>query len=213
MNQVENTIRWRVRRDEGGYKIKESNARIVKWSDGSMSLHLGSEVFDVYQAPLQDNYNQLFIKEDTGLRGQAIFKSRLTFRPHPTDSAAYKKMALSLGNTNSKTQIRILPMAGHDPECQHREITKKKECSRVPTYHLRRKNQQGSHSTLQDPDSDDEEEEEEKEGEKEDEKEEKEGEEEEEREKEEEGEERKKRNKPHRPQTVMRDPKKIRPQN
>lgn len=45
-----------------------------------MSLHLGSEVFDVYKAPLQDNYNQLFIREDTGLRGQAIFKSRLTFR-------------------------------------------------------------------------------------------------------------------------------------
>ena len=32
--QVENTIRWRVKRDEEGNEIKESNARIVKWSDG-----------------------------------------------------------------------------------------------------------------------------------------------------------------------------------
>ncbi|KAL6037693.1 hypothetical protein STEG23_005962 [Scotinomys teguina] len=78
--KVENTIRWRVGQDEAGYKVKESNARIVKWSDGSMSLHLGSEVFDVYKVPLQDNHNQLFIREETGLRGQAIFKSRLTFR-------------------------------------------------------------------------------------------------------------------------------------
>ncbi|XP_070922945.1 RNA polymerase-associated protein LEO1-like isoform X3 [Macaca nemestrina] len=31
--KVENTIRWRIRRDEGGNKIKESNARMVKWSD------------------------------------------------------------------------------------------------------------------------------------------------------------------------------------
>nr|4M6T_A Chain A, RNA polymerase II-associated factor 1 homolog, Linker, RNA polymerase-associated protein LEO1 [Homo sapiens] len=48
--KVENTIRWRIRRDEEGNEIKESNARIVKWSDGSMSLHLGNEVFDVYKA-------------------------------------------------------------------------------------------------------------------------------------------------------------------
>jgi hypothetical protein len=34
LKQVENTIRWRIRRDEEGNEIKESNARIVKWSDG-----------------------------------------------------------------------------------------------------------------------------------------------------------------------------------
>lgn len=32
--QVENTIRWRVKRDEEGNETRESNARIVKWSDG-----------------------------------------------------------------------------------------------------------------------------------------------------------------------------------
>lgn len=32
--QVENTIRWRARRDEDGNETRESNARIVKWSDG-----------------------------------------------------------------------------------------------------------------------------------------------------------------------------------
>lgn len=32
--QVENTIRWRVKRDEEGNEARESNARIVKWSDG-----------------------------------------------------------------------------------------------------------------------------------------------------------------------------------
>ncbi|KAM5340244.1 RNA polymerase-associated protein LEO1-like [Glossophaga mutica] len=78
--KVENTIRWRAHRDEAGNEIKESNARIVKWSDGSLSLHLGSEVFDVYKAPLQGNHTHLFVREDTGLQGQAIFKYKLTFR-------------------------------------------------------------------------------------------------------------------------------------
>ena len=50
--KVENTIRWRTVFDKEGNAVKESNARMVKWSDGSMSLHLGSEIFDVYKQPL-----------------------------------------------------------------------------------------------------------------------------------------------------------------
>lgn len=51
--KVENTIRWRDDIDKDGNPIKLSNARFVKWSDGSLSLHLGSEIFDVYKQPLQ----------------------------------------------------------------------------------------------------------------------------------------------------------------
>ncbi|XP_076851458.1 RNA polymerase-associated protein LEO1 [Brachyhypopomus gauderio] len=126
--KVENTIRWRSRRDEEGSEIRESNARIVKWSDGSMSLHLGNEVFDVYKAPLQGDHNHLFIRQGTGLQGQAVFKTKLTFRPHSTDSATHRKMTLSLADRCSKTQkIRILPMAGRDPESQRNEMIKKEE--------------------------------------------------------------------------------------
>lgn len=51
--KVENTIRWREVFDKDGNIVKESNARFIKWSDGSLSLHLGSEIFDVYKQPLQ----------------------------------------------------------------------------------------------------------------------------------------------------------------
>uniref|UniRef100_A0A669P916 RNA polymerase-associated protein LEO1 n=1 Tax=Phasianus colchicus TaxID=9054 RepID=A0A669P916_PHACC len=86
---LENTIRWRMRRDEEGNEIRESNARIVKWSDGSMSLHLGNEVFDVYKAPLQGDHNHLFIRQGTGLQGQAVFKTKLTFRSQKKKSELY----------------------------------------------------------------------------------------------------------------------------
>ncbi|KAJ7994597.1 hypothetical protein DPEC_G00251120 [Dallia pectoralis] len=126
--KVENTIRWRAKKDEEGNETRESNARIVKWSDGSMSLHLGNEVFDVYKAPLQGDHNHLFIRQGTGLQGQAVFKTKLTFRPHSTDSATHRKMTLSLADRCSKTQkIRILPMAGRDPESQRNEMIKKEE--------------------------------------------------------------------------------------
>lgn len=45
-------MRWRTVFDKEGNAVRESNARMVKWSDGSMSLHLGSEIFDVYKQPL-----------------------------------------------------------------------------------------------------------------------------------------------------------------
>ncbi|XP_014408910.2 RNA polymerase-associated protein LEO1-like isoform X1 [Camelus ferus] len=164
--KVENTLRWRIRRDKEGNKIKESNTRIVKWSDGSLSLHLGNEVFDVYKAPLLGNYNHLFVREDTGLRGQAVFKSKLTFRPHSTDYATHKKMTLPLANRCSGIQkIRILPMAGRDPECQRIEMIKKEEerlraSAHQETMYLREKqNQQGPIPPCQDHSSDEREEE------------------------------------------------------
>ncbi|XP_025849272.1 RNA polymerase-associated protein LEO1-like [Vulpes vulpes] len=156
--KVENTIRWRKRWDEYGNEIKESNARVVKWSDESLSLHLGNEVFDVYKAPMQGNHNHLFVREDTGLQGRAVFKSKLTFRPHSTDCATQRKMTLPLGNRCSKTQrIRILPIAGCDPECQRTEIIKKEECLRASTHqtiHLwEKQSQQRLSVPYQDPNS------------------------------------------------------------
>nr|XP_051677963.1 RNA polymerase-associated protein LEO1 [Oryctolagus cuniculus] len=170
--KVENTIRWRIRRDEEGNEIRESNARIVKWSDGSMSLHLGNEVFEIHQELLQDNHNHLFVRGDTGLLGQAIFKSKLTFRPHSIDSATHRKMTVPLASRISKAQkIRILPMASCDPEGPRTDMMKKEERRLQAStqrgsqsIHLRgrgRRRQQVPSTPHQDPDSDDDEEEEE----------------------------------------------------
>ena len=51
--KIENTIRWRIGYDEEGHTKRESNAKMVRWSDGSYSLHLGSEIFDVSKQTLQ----------------------------------------------------------------------------------------------------------------------------------------------------------------
>ncbi|XP_050997537.1 RNA polymerase-associated protein LEO1-like isoform X1 [Acomys russatus] len=137
----ENTIRWRIHRDEEGNEIKQSNARIVKWSDGSMSLHVGNEVFDVYKAPLQGYHNHLFIRQGAELQGQAVFNTKLTFRPHSTDSATHRKMTLSLAKRCTETpKIKILPMVGRDPEYQRTNMIKKEHaCLRAS---IRRESQQ-----------------------------------------------------------------------
>ena len=45
--KVENTIRWRAVEDEDKNVVRQSNARVVKWSDGSLSLHLGRSIWQL----------------------------------------------------------------------------------------------------------------------------------------------------------------------
>ncbi|CAH8459725.1 unnamed protein product [Heterobilharzia americana] len=78
--KVENTIRWRIEKTPDGEMVHESNARIVRWSDGSLSLHLGDEIFDIHKVDIQSDYNYLFIREGSGLQGQTSLKTKLTFR-------------------------------------------------------------------------------------------------------------------------------------
>ncbi|KAH8022621.1 hypothetical protein HPB51_000921 [Rhipicephalus microplus] len=136
--KVENTVRWRYLYDKMGNPVRQSNARIIKWSDGRrvMSLHLGSEIFDVHkQSLMQGDHNHLFIRQGTGLQGQAVFRTKLSFRqvtncsrPHSTDSFTHRKMTLSLAGRSQKTQkIRVLPQVGQDPEAHRSEMIKKEE--------------------------------------------------------------------------------------
>merc|ERR1719471_2365202 len=126
--KVENTIRWKQSFDKEGNPTKESNARIVKWSDGSYSLHLGSEIFDVHKQPLQSDFNHLFIRQGTGLQGQAVFRTKLSFRPHSTDSQTHKKMTLSMADRSSKAnQIKVISMVGVDPDVNRWQRIKSEE--------------------------------------------------------------------------------------
>lgn len=126
--KVSNTIRWREYMDDFGTMIRESNARMVKWSDGSMSLHLGNEIFDVYKQSLTGDHNHLFIRQGTGLQGQAVFRTKLTFRPHSTESFTHKKMTMSLADRSQKTSgIKILTQVGYDPDTDRLQNLKKEE--------------------------------------------------------------------------------------
>ena len=72
---VHNMIRWRYKTDEkgeyvrdaNGEPLRESNTRFVKWSDGSLTLHVGKEVLEV------DNLDSSHPKDhpDPNMRGFA----------------------------------------------------------------------------------------------------------------------------------------------
>jgi len=128
--KIENTIRWRIGYDEEGHTKRESNAKMVRWSDGSYSLHLGSEIFDVSKQTLQQTKddNHLFIRQGTGLQGQAVFRTKLSFRPSSTDSFTHQKMTRSMADrTNKATGIKVISTVGRDPEAGRFKRVKEEE--------------------------------------------------------------------------------------
>merc|ERR1712062_742703 len=101
--------------------------RMVKWSDGSYSLHLGNEIFDVTKQPLQGDFNHLFIRQGTGLQGQAVFRTKLSFRPHSTDSFTHQKMTRSMADrVNKGTGIKVISQVGRDPEANRYKRVKER---------------------------------------------------------------------------------------
>merc|ERR1712062_831990 len=100
--------------------------RMVKWSDGSYSMHLGNEIFDVTKQPLQGDFNHLFIRQGTGLQGQAVFRTKLSFRPHSTDSFTHQKMTRSMADRVNKG-IKVISQVGRDPEANRYKRVKEEE--------------------------------------------------------------------------------------
>ncbi|CEF65963.1 RNA polymerase-associated protein LEO1 [Strongyloides ratti] len=75
---TENVIRWKYENgDSCGKKI--SNAKIVRWSDGTTSLRIGKKFFDVV-VQKESGANHCFMRLSSYLFGQAAFKDKVTFR-------------------------------------------------------------------------------------------------------------------------------------
>ncbi|EYC18755.1 hypothetical protein Y032_0026g1348 [Ancylostoma ceylanicum] len=126
--KAENTIRWRFTQDADGNIIKESNTKIVRWSDGSMSMLIGKEVFDVESVPIHGNMQHLFVRQGTGLVAQKIFDRKLIFRPHSTDSETHRKVTMNMAERTRKSgQVRMVAEVGLNPEQARREAVRREE--------------------------------------------------------------------------------------
>ena len=99
-----------------------------RWSDGSLSLYLGNEVFDVHKQSLHGDFNHMFIRQGTGLQGQAIFRTKLSFRPHSTESKTHQKMTRQMADRSHKaTGIKVISQVGRDPEANRYRRVKEEE--------------------------------------------------------------------------------------
>eukprot|EP00798_Chlamydomonas_sp_ICE-L_P011246 gene11246-18871_t len=95
-------IRWRFKRDADGNEIKESNARFVRWSDGSLQLLLGDEVLDVKDQDISANNYYLYYAVKNILQGQTQLNSRLAVRPASLDSKIHRRMRDAVDKRHAK---------------------------------------------------------------------------------------------------------------
>ncbi|KAK9865577.1 hypothetical protein WJX84_011659 [Apatococcus fuscideae] len=100
-----NTIRWRHATDPiTGEPYKQSNARFVRWSDGSLQLLLGSEVLDVAVQDIAADRNFMFSRQPQYIQAQAALLTKMAFRPVSVTSTFHKRLATAMGKQHSKQQ-------------------------------------------------------------------------------------------------------------
>ena len=82
----------------------------------------------------QGDHNHLYVRQGTGLQGQAVFKEKLSMRPHSTESFTHRKMTRSLADRSAKTQrVKVLSQVGSNPEANREDLIKVR-CSFILSY-------------------------------------------------------------------------------
>jgi RNA polymerase-associated protein LEO1 len=117
--RIENTVRWRYIRDaQGNLKGRESNSRVIRWSDGTLSLLLGDELFEIVVQSMDNDYQYLVAHhtEEGLFQTQAQFKRLMTFRPQGTHSMTHKKLTMAIATKHKKEQRLKMFASREDPE-------------------------------------------------------------------------------------------------
>ncbi|VEU20705.1 DEKNAAC101624 [Brettanomyces naardenensis] len=119
--QLLNTIRWRYAKTSTGELYKQSNAKIIEWEDGTMSLKIGNEYFEIRSNKNEDNI--LAFQGGQVLVGTVNISKSIKVLPPSTQSIAHKILASTLQNNMKlkKTKKINTIVTRVDPELKARE--------------------------------------------------------------------------------------------
>ncbi|TIA87011.1 hypothetical protein E3P99_03453 [Wallemia hederae] len=133
-----NTIRWRWHQDQSGQTIAQSNSRVIRWSDGSLSLQVGKEMYDMNlneddktaTSSEQSNprqYAYLHHEKNEIVMGDSVIHGQLNFVPPSLASSVHKKYASTVNDKHfkaAKMKMVDKETESKDPE---KELLKKME--------------------------------------------------------------------------------------
>ena len=115
-----NVLRWRYGRNALGEETVESNARFVRWSDGSLQLQIGTEVLDVASQDVAREQSHLFVRHPGAglIQAQAHLRTKLVFRPSSLQSKSHRMLRASIDQRHAKvTKIKKV-VTTVDPEAE-----------------------------------------------------------------------------------------------
>ncbi|KAI5054215.1 hypothetical protein GOP47_0030891 [Adiantum capillus-veneris] len=103
----------------------ESNARFVKWSDGSMQLLIGNEVLDISIQKANQDQGHLFVRHDKGvLQSQGRLLQKMKFMPSSLSSKSHRLLTALVDSRNRKIYKVKNVITNKDPEREKEEAEK-----------------------------------------------------------------------------------------
>ncbi|EFJ49999.1 hypothetical protein VOLCADRAFT_89365 [Volvox carteri f. nagariensis] len=123
-------IRWRyvTRQGPDGSEelVPESNARFVRWSDGSLQLLLGDEVFDVVTADISQQ-RAYMVAYSGVVQGQAALTHKMGFRLATLNSKLYARMREEVDKRTVKLKRVQQHVEAFDPSKEKERRAKETE--------------------------------------------------------------------------------------
>ena len=123
-----NVVRWRrVSQPDGTVKI-ESNARFVRWSDGTTQLLIGDEVLGVSEQSTEGDDAFVYARPVPGvMQAAAKVRSKLVFRPTNLDSKTHLRLTRAIDRKHVKTSKTMMHIEVQDPERAKEEADREAE--------------------------------------------------------------------------------------
>lgn len=98
-----NIVRWRKIQKPDGKQVFESNARFVRWSDGSLQLLIGNEVLDISEQDAQHDQAHLFLRHGKGiLQSQGRLLRKMRFMPSSLSSNSHRMLTALVDSRHKK---------------------------------------------------------------------------------------------------------------
>ena len=127
-----NAIRWRWAAGSDGDVKRESNARLVRWSDGSVTLSVGDEVMDVREIDISNDHSFLFARHKNLLQGQGPLTKKITLRPASLTSGSHKRLAAVVERQHGASrQQRVRATTTLVDPSKEKEMREKAEEARI----------------------------------------------------------------------------------
>ncbi|KAL5077947.1 hypothetical protein RYX36_016931 [Vicia faba] len=120
-----NIVRWREVKNSDGSTSVESNARFVRWSDGSLQLLIGNEVLDISEQDAQHDQSHLFLRHGKGiLQSQGRLLKKMKFMPSSLSSNSHRLLTAIVDSRQRKVYKVKNCVTDIDPEREKEEKEK-----------------------------------------------------------------------------------------
>uniref|UniRef100_A0A0C9RWC4 TSA: Wollemia nobilis Ref_Wollemi_Transcript_9075_2392 transcribed RNA sequence n=1 Tax=Wollemia nobilis TaxID=56998 RepID=A0A0C9RWC4_9CONI len=121
----DNVVRWREVRNRNGSVTCESNARFVRWSDGSLQLLIGNEVLDISVQNARNDNVHLFLRHLKGiLQSQGRLQQKMRFMPSSLSSKSHRLLTALVDSQHKKSYKVKNVITNTDPEREKEEKEK-----------------------------------------------------------------------------------------